>query len=229
MKEKIGIWNIKSVKDSISYGGKVVNCTCSVCSREMEFLLQDAKELLDINCFFCNSVENKRKIAYEKGNMGLDKRLYAIYHRLESENQLGEDLNTYIKFKSFALKNGYKPWYYFKKKDESKPYTSDNTLILCGKSETTEVGFTDIRESASSCCLLENKIIGLSNTVNTIIKLLNSFEYSEYVDSSVVNDISDTMYKINLLKGELNRKVRKLNVSFIGKEESRYGLVEIVG
>lgn len=229
MKEKIGIWNIESVKDSISYGGKVVNCTCSVCSREMEFLLQYTKELLDINCFFCSSVENKRNIAYEKGNMGLDKRLYIIYRKLESENQLGEDLNTYIKFKAFAMENGYKPWYYFKKKDESKPYTSDNTLIICSKSKTTEVGFTDIRESANSCCLLENKIICLSNSVSNIIKLLNSFEYSEYVDSSVVNDISDTMYKINLLKGELNRKVRKLNVSFVGKEESRYGLVEIVG
>jgi hypothetical protein len=229
MKEKIGIWNIESVKDSISYGGKVVNCTCSVCNIGMEFLLQDAKELLDINCFFCNSVENKRKIAYEKGNMGLDKRLYAIYHKLESENQLGEDLNTYIKFKSFAMENGYKPWYYFKKKDESKPYTSDNTLILCSKSEAIEVGFTDIRESASSCCLLENKIMGLSNTVNNIIKLLNAFEYSEYVDSSVVNDISDTMYKINLLKGELNKNVKKLNVSFVGKEESCYSCVKIGG
>lgn len=230
MKEKIGIWNIESIKDSISYGGKIVNCTCSVCNREMEFLLQDTKELLDTNCFFCNSVENKRKIAYEKGNMGLDKRLYTIYRKLESENQLGEDFNTYIKFKAYAMENSYKPWYYFKKKDESKPYSSDNTLILCSKSETTEVGFTDIRESASSCCLLENKIIGLSNTVNNIIKLLNEFEDSEYVNSSVINDISNTMYKINLLKGELNRKVKRLNVTFVGKEEeSCYKWVKIGG
>lgn len=230
MKEKIGIWNIESVKDSISYGEKIVNCTCSVCNREMEFLLQDTKELLDTNCFFCNSVENKRKIAYEKGNMGLDKRLYTIYRKLESENQLGEDFNTYIKFKAYAMENGYKPWYYFNKKDESKPYSSDNTLILCSKSETTEVGFTDIRESASSCCLLENKIIGLSNTVNNIIKLLNEFEDSEYVNSSVINDISNTMYKINLLKGELNRKVKRLNVTFVGKEEeSCYNWVKIGG
>lgn len=229
MKEKIGIWNIDSVKDSIAYDGTIVNCTCSVCNREMEFLVQNTQELLDISCFFCTSVENKRKIAYEKGNMGLDKRLYALYRKLESENQLGDDFNTYTKFKIYAMENGYKPWYYFKKKDDSKPYSSYNTLILCSKSEATEVGFINIRESASSCCLLENKIIGLSNTVNTIIKLLNEFEYSEYVDSSVINDISDTMYKINLLKGELNRKVRKLNVSFVGKEESRYGLVETVG
>ena len=128
------------------------------------------------------------------------------------------------------MENGYKPWYYFKKKDESKPYSSDNTLILCSKSETTEVGFTDIRESASSCCLLENKIIGLSNTVNNIIKLLNEFEDSEYVNSSVINDISNTMYKINLLKGELNRKVKRLNVTFVGKEEeSCYNWVKIGG
>ena len=128
------------------------------------------------------------------------------------------------------MENGYKPWYYFKKKDESKPYSSDNTLILCSKSETTEVGFADIRESASSCCLLENKIIGLSNTVNNSIKLLNEFEDSEYVNSSVINDISNTMYKINLLKGELNRKVKRLNVTFVGKEEeSCYNWVKIGG
>ena len=60
--------------------------------------------------------------------------------------------------------------------------------------------------------------------------MLNEFEDSKYVNSSVINDISNTMYKINLLKGELNRKVKRLNVTFVGKEEeSCYNWVKIGG
>ena len=130
----------------------VVKCKC-VCGKEKSFKIVQLKN----NLKSCGCRKNENRIT-RKTHGDSKSSLYAVWNGMKTrcyfckpndknfKNYKGKNIkiyeewyNSYIKFKKWALENGYKKGLHIHRKDSNKNYCPENCIFITGSQNSKEV------------------------------------------------------------------------------------------
>lgn len=140
---------ILNVTESRLTGKKCVELRCPACGKKEKVYFGNLSSVKDYKCGYCNGLDSEEseipwyerestrvkrdtRVNRERSSYNYSRRLEVMYERLLKKYSDCWELGDKEEFMSWALKNGYRPWRVFKKKDGSLPATKDNCEWVSG-------------------------------------------------------------------------------------------------
>lgn len=184
----------------------VDNIICPTCSGKI-VLNTNEYEVLD---FYNLDIEENKKLYIRKEVLKNEEKLKEIHRKVLKNTDVREWLRSYLGFRRWAIKSGYKQWKILERYNNEEPYNESNCYwVIDNRVSRIEGKENKLSDTLNSIKKTHNLLVNLKSNLIQSKMELDELVISDYIGNRSV--VIDIVNEINRIEKDIDNQIKNIN------------------